>query len=321
MQTYNDISTITNSSYKIAELINGGHYSNILYYEFHNYVEPDKIYYCLEGLEKFQNKSEKYYGIFMGHGFVDERPANIDIAVKISDEWFIAQNCGSNYYLGFGPQGILKLREACYTKKVSGFIFERNIKIWLKEKFISDNNKNVKFDNERIQFEELIKNIQYMSVDMQRKPLQFQGLNEENIRDYLLTSINGAFLGRGNAEAKNAHGKTDILVRTKDGTNENIFELKVWRGIKTLENAIKQLISYNSWHNKYAGLIIINYNKNLRLILNKVEKYLHENFVVDKRDINRENEFRFRFNQHTDKFKDVECWVNFINLCPTDKKI
>lgn len=256
----------------------------------------------------------------MCHGFIDERPANIDVAVKISDEWFIAQACGSNYYLGFGPQGILRLREACYAKKITGFIFESNIETWIKDKFNSNNNKNVKTDNEQIQFEKLIKAIQYMSVDMQRRPSQFQGLNEENIRDYLLTPINVAFQGRGNAEAKNVHGKTDILVRTKNGNNENIFELKVWKGIKTLENATQQLISYNSWHNKYAGLIILSYNKDLTSILKQVENYLDKNFVTEKRDVNRPNEFRFRFNQQTDEFKDVECWINFINLCLTDKK-
>lgn len=55
------------------------------------------------------------------------------------------------------------------------------------------------------------------------------------------TPLNVTFKGRTNAEAKNCKGKTDILVKTKDGLNEHIFELKVWNGIETLQ---KQLSNY-----------------------------------------------------------------------------
>ncbi|MCX6327785.1 MAG: hypothetical protein NT144_14250 [Bacteroidia bacterium] len=44
------------------------------------------------------------------------------VAVKVANEWFIAHNCGSNYYLGYGPTGILKLREACANKNIAGFL-------------------------------------------------------------------------------------------------------------------------------------------------------------------------------------------------------
>ena len=227
MKTIEDISVITNNSYRIAEIINGGQYNNILYYEFHERVNPKGIHNCMEGLESFSEHSNDYYKIFLSNGFVDEEPAIIHIAVRISEKWFIARDCGSNYYLGYGPTGILKLREACTKKNILGIASEENFEDWLMQNFDSSNIEliNKKENIDLIQFEKLIKSLRFLVVDMQRRPEQFKGLKEENIRDRMLTPINMVFEGRGNAEAKNCKGKTDILVRTSDGLNEHIFEL------------------------------------------------------------------------------------------------
>ena len=221
MTTYTDLSIITDNAYKLADLINGGHYNNILYYEFHEEVDPEAVFNCLEGLESFSERAEEFNIIFFSHGFVDELPATIHVAIKISDEWFIARDCGSNYYLGYGPTGILKLREACAKKNVASFAKEENFEEWLKKKFGSPKKPSAtdKKSIDQFQFEKLIKALQYLTVEMQRRPKEFQDLKEENIRDRMLTPINVIFKGRGNAEAKNRKGKTDILVKTKDGLN------------------------------------------------------------------------------------------------------
>ena len=126
MTTYQVISIVKNNAYRLAELINGGHYSNILYYEFHEVVDPTGIFNCLEGLDAFSERSAVFYKIFLSYGYVDEEPAIIHVAVKLADKWFIAHDCGSNYYLGYGPTGILKLREACANKNVAGFASDDN---------------------------------------------------------------------------------------------------------------------------------------------------------------------------------------------------
>src|SRR5664280_710118 len=308
MTTYTDLSIITDNSYKLADLINGGHYNNILYYEFHEEVDPAGIFNCLEGLKSFSERAEKFNGIFFSCGYVDELPAIIHVAVKIADEWFIAHDCGSNYYLGYGPSGILKLREACANKSIAGFATDENFEEWLKKKFGSPKKLSAtdKKSIELIQFEKLIKALRYLTVDMQRRPDQFQDLKEENIRDRMLTPINVTFKGRGNAEAKNCKGKTDILVRTKDGLNEHIFELKVWNGPKTLEEAISQLQGYLSWHNNYSGVIMFCYNSNFTSILSEAEKYLIAHFNFDKREKYIDHEFRFRLPHPTDKLKTIE---------------
>jgi len=276
--TYQDISLVTDNAYKLAESINGGHYNNILYYEFHEIVDPSGIYDCLEGLEDFRKCSNDYYKIFLSYDYIDNEPATIHVAIKLANEWFIAQDCGANYYLGYGPNGILKLREACANKNIASFASTESFENWIEQKFDSPKKtkKSNKKNDDKRQFEKLIKGIQYLTSEMQRRPEQYQGLTEENIRDRMLVTLNPVFKGRGNAEAKNCKGKTDILVRTSDGLNEHIFELKVWNGIKTLEETILQLQSYLSWHNNYCGIIMFCYNSNFTLIftssLSKITK-------------------------------------------------
>lgn len=316
MTTYHDISIITNNSYRFAELINGGQYTNILYYEFHEVVDPTEIWNCLEGLEWFSQRANDFYKIFLSHGNVDEEPAIIHVAIKLADEWFIAHDCGANYYGGYGPTGIYKLREACANKNIAAFASEGNFDEWIKEKFGAAKKQSIssKKNIDQFQFEKLIKSMQFLTADMQRRPDQFQDLKEENIRDRMLMPLNVTFRGRGNAEAKNCKGKTDILVRTKDGLNEHIFELKVWGGIKTLEEAITQLQGYLSWHNNYSGIIMFCYNSDFTAILNETEKYLTEHFNFDKREKYIPNEFRFKLQHSTDKYKNIEAHLTFINL-------
>jgi hypothetical protein len=316
MATYTDLSIITDNAYKLAELINGGHYINIFYYEFHEEVDPTGIYNCLEGLEGFQERAAKYDKIFIGPGFIDELPAVIHIALKVADEWFIAHDCGSNYYSGYGPSGILEIRKACATRNITAFAFDDNFEDWIKAKF-GKSTKPLPSERktaEAIQFEKLCKALQYLTVDMQRRPLQFQGLTEENVRDQMLIPLNAVFKGRGYAESKIRKGKTDILIRTKDGLNEHIFELKVWNGIKTLIDAIAQILSYVSWHNNHCGIIMFCYNKSFSSVLDEVEQFLQTNYSFDKREKYIENEFRFRLTHQTDDRKTIQTHLTLINL-------
>ncbi len=316
MTTYQDISLVTNNAYKLADLIKGGDYNNILYYEFHEMVDRAGIFNCKEGMDVFSERSADFYKIFLSYIYVDEEPAIIHVAVKLADEWFIAHDCGSNYYLGYGPTGILKLREACANKNVAGFASDDKFEEWLKLKFGSSkkSSKSDKKSVDQLQFERLIKSVQVLTNDIQRIPEEYQGLKEENIRDRMLTPINVTFKGRGNAEAKNCKGKTDILVKTKDGLNEHIFELKVWDGIDTLKEAIEQLQGYLSWHNNYCGIIMFCYKSDFTSILKKVEQHLTNNFNFGKRESFIQNDFRFKLQHPTDKFKHIETHLTLINL-------
>jgi hypothetical protein len=103
-------------------------------------------------------------------------------------------------------------------------------------------------------------------------------------------------------------------VRTKDGLNEHIFELKVWRSINDLTGVIKQLKSYLSWHNNYSGIIMFCYTSDFTKIIEKVEEYLSKNFKFNKREKYIPNEFRFKSNHPTDDYKNIEIHLILINL-------
>lgn len=316
MLPYTDISILSNNSYKLAELIENGNYDNILYYEFHELIDPSGIHNCFEGLESFSHRADDYYDIFLSYGIVDEQPAIIHTAIKLANEWFIAHDCGANYYLGYGPTGILKLREACFKRNVVSFASTDNFEEWIIKKFGMPKELSVtdKKNVDLIQYEKLIKSFRYLAIDMQRRPAEFQNLSEENIRDQMLTYINMIFKGRGNAEAKNCKGKTDIMVKTSNGLNEHIFELKVWKGVKSLEDTISQLQGYLSWHNNYSGIILFCYNLNFTSILNKTKEYLSEHFTLIYQGKSIKNEFRFRLPYPNDGFKNIETHLFLINL-------
>jgi hypothetical protein len=96
--------------------------------------------------------------------------------------------------------------------------------------------------------------------------------------------------------------------------NEHIFELKIWAGVKTIDEAIEQLLGYLSWHNNHAGIILFSRKSDFSEILNKIEVHLknkYSNLIMDER---RKNEFRFPLTYPTDIKKRIHLNLMAINL-------
>jgi hypothetical protein len=90
---------------------------------------------------------------------------------------------------------------------------------------------------------------------LERSPSMTAKLNEEQIRDLLLVSLNAQFEGKAGGEVFNGMGKTDILIREGD-RNVFIGECKVWKGPKTIRDALDQLLSYLVWRDTKAALLV-----------------------------------------------------------------
>jgi hypothetical protein len=60
----------------------------------------------------------------------------------------------------------------------------------------------------------------------------------------------------------NAAGKTDILIRAED-RSVFIAECKIWKGPATIRDALGQLLSYLSWRDTKAALLV-HYKRTLR---------------------------------------------------------
>lgn len=90
---------------------------------------------------------------------------------------------------------------------------------------------------------------------LERSPSTAAKLNEEEIRDLLLINLNARFEGRAAGEVFNGAGKTDILIREGD-RNVFIGECKIWGGPKKFTDAINQLLSYTTWRDTKAALLV-----------------------------------------------------------------
>lgn len=104
---------------------------------------------------------------------------------------------------------------------------------------------------------------------IERNPSTFATMAEEYLRNQFLIVLNTHYEGQATGETFNAGGKTDILVRSKD---RNIFiaECKIWRGKKSLLDAVDQLLSYTTWRDTKTAVVIFNRNRNVSQVIAKV---------------------------------------------------
>lgn len=294
MTQYQDLSSEPHFGHVVAKWIAGGKYSDVVLYEFHRTVNPAGIWNCENGYQDFVKLSQPYYEFILGE--VDNSPEVISIAVQLGGEWLICHDCGCNYYTGNGPRGILALREACVAIKASIISRHQDMEEWLAERFgpLSGSKALQARKRESVQFEKLVKSIQSFCADLpRRKDTIGLQLKEEQLRDQMLPMLNGVFKGRCNGEARNGRGKTDILVRTKNGRKEHIFELKVWKGVKSLRDALRQVSNYLTWHNDHAGILMLVRERGFSDILIKAE----EVFRMDPRvtSLHKHDKTSFRF--------------------------
>jgi hypothetical protein len=90
---------------------------------------------------------------------------------------------------------------------------------------------------------------------IERSPSTAAKFGEEGIRDLLLINLNAQFKGKAAGEVFNGAGKTDILIR-EDDRNVFIGECKIWSGPRNFTAAVDQLLSYSTWRDTKAALLI-----------------------------------------------------------------
>ena len=121
------------------------------------------------------------------------------------------------------------------------------------------------------EFEYIIGVLKSMSLVIERNPAAFATLDEEAIRMHFLLQLNGHYEGAATGETFNAVGKTDILIRVN---NRNIFvaECKFWRGVKSFDDAIDQVLSYLSWRDSKCALLVFNRTKDSSAVRQKMHE-------------------------------------------------
>ena len=112
-----------------------------------------------------------------------------------------------------------------------------------------------------------------MSLVIERNPISFASLTEEDIRNHFLLQLNGHYEGGATGETFNSSGKTDILIRAG---NRNVFiaECKFWAGPKVFDGAVSQLLGYLSWRDTKAALLIFNKKKDSGAVRRKMHEVM-----------------------------------------------
>ena len=120
---------------------------------------------------------------------------------------------------------------------------------------------------------------------METAPEGFSKLEEEKLRDVLVSTLETHYENNVTGETFRKNGKTDIQVRFENKA-AFIAECKIWHGIRKFEDAIKQLFGYTTWKDTKVALIVFNKNnKNFNSILNSVDEWAKANC----KDISRKN--------------------------------
>lgn len=137
-------------------------------------------------------------------------------------------------------------------------------------------------------------------MSMEKTARTFCKLQEEELRDVILASLNTHYLGTATGETFNKRGKTDIHIPFEN-KSAYIGECKIWTGKGAFSKAIAQLFSYMRWRDTKTSLIFFNKkNKDFPNILKTIEEVLsNEELCIRKTKVTH-NEWQCEFK------KDIE---------------
>ena len=166
-------------------------------------------------------------------------------------------------------------------------------------------------------YEHILRTIHDVAQSMERTPDSFASMGEEQIRDNLLTHLNGHYPGQATGETFNVSGKTDILIRRE---NQNLFiaECKFWEGPASFSGAVDQLLRYIGWRDRKAALFVFNRRKEVSQVLQGIRAtiWAHPAFKREEPSPLGEGTFRCVLKQPNDESTETLTTVLVFDLSP-----
>jgi hypothetical protein len=149
---------------------------------------------------------------------------------------------------------------------------------------------------------------------MSASPQTYRNWDEEDRRQVLLLMLNTHYEGKVFAEAFNATGKTDLLVR-HEGRNLYVAECKIWSGPKAFSESIDQLFGYSTWEDVKLSLVVFVETRGLTDVIAKAKGALagHRRFR-SFRDVAEETELRAVMAWPGDDQRHVTLQVLFVHI-------
>jgi hypothetical protein len=146
----------------------------------------------------------------------------------------------------------------------------------------------------------ILKIINDMGKEFERKPSVYSSKGEEDLRDHFLMLLEPHFDGSATGETFNKTGKTDILLRY-EGANVFVAECKFWRGKSSFLKTIDQLLGYLTWRDSKVAIIMFVENKDFSNVLNTATESIKEHSSYIK-----------KLEKHD------ESWLNYLFSFPND---
>ena len=153
-----------------------------------------------------------------------------------------------------------------------------------------------------------------MGKALERSPSVHATQSEEGTRDYLLVALSTHYQN-ASGETFRQKGKTDILVPHKEGALF-VAEIKVWSGPKSIEAAIDQLLSYLTWRDSKAALLILVRQQGFSEVVAQVPALLQSHSCFSSAVANAASvaRFSYRMSLPQDKSRKVSMAVLLFHL-------
>jgi hypothetical protein len=157
--------------------------------------------------------------------------------------------------------------------------------------------------------------IRHAGRSFEATPRTFAIHDEEELRDIILAHLNGHYEGDATGETFRKHGKTDIRIEDQNRA-AFVGECKVWRGAKELTQAVNQLLSYLTWRDCKAALLLFNRDvAGFSAIQEKVPDVLKQHpKCIRQISVTQPGEWRFLFYSADDEARQVTVHVFLLNL-------
>lgn len=108
-------------------------------------------------------------------------------------------------------------------------------------------------------------------LSFETTPQVYSKMEEEQLRDILLSQLNTVFEGEATGETFIKSGKTDIHLRISKGSILSM-ECKFWEGEKNYLSMIDQLFGYLTWRQNYGILITFSHREGFSSIIEKAKE-------------------------------------------------
>jgi len=231
----------------------------------------------------------KWYGGNLGEdGIANEVNSKSQRMIDSLNQKNSSMELGNANLLRGIKETISKRKQKLVSDKEKLSVLTQKIKIPLKQKNIPETNNKIRVDAkkfvhvvrptpklpEEYTLEEsilldILNYVDYQCKTFEKTPSSYKQLGEEQLRDIILSALNGIFEGDATGETFVKKGKTDIHLKIEKG-EILIFECKNWGGEKIYLKTIDQLIGYVTWRQNYGVIIMFNKKKNFSKILDQI---------------------------------------------------